>query len=124
MKKSLLFIICSFAFVLLFTGCGKDNVKPQTTELEITVVNINYVVQSNAKVILYKNYSDWLHSSNSVSTKYTTSSGRVNFTDLETIQYYFDCISSGGTMNNFHTTYNVSSSLTKNQKTSITAVIK
>ena len=76
----------------VFIGCKKDkdeDIKPQPTQLELTVLNTVGNKVSGAEVTLYDSETNYDNSTSPISTKTTDANGKVVFSDLSTIKYYW-----------------------------------
>ncbi len=81
-----------FIVTLFISSCHVDNseeVEPQTTDLQITVVNELGQRINAANVTLYQLKTDYINNINAVDFGTTDSKGVVTFKNLRTINYYF-----------------------------------
>jgi len=106
MKKNNL-ILMVFVCLTVLISCIKD-ITP--TSLEITVQDNSGNIVSGASVKLYSSISDWTNATNQIgATQYSDASGKVEFTGLSNIKYYWyvekDC------QNNFNGTNTTASAL-------------
>jgi len=120
MKKLLAVILALFVFiaVLILPGCRKDN---PPTALEITVIDNMGSASVGASVRLYSSQSDWSNNTNQIGiTLYTNVSGRVRFSNLLPIQYYW--FIENGCLNNSNST-STASALMSNATTTVPTVL-
>lgn len=122
MKNKLFGIIIFSLSLISYQSCSKDSFEtPKTTSLEITLRDELGNVIPSAIVKLYASESDYRSGTNSLSIKYSNSSGIVTFDNLTSMKYYFsadkDCLSNifGGNA--------TSSSLVLNQKNNVVCVL-
>ncbi len=81
-----------FILTLFISSCHVDNseeVEPQTTDLQITVVNELGQRINAANVTLYQLKTDYTNNINAVDFGTTDSKGVITFKNLRTINYYF-----------------------------------
>jgi hypothetical protein len=76
---------------LSFTSCNKDEVTPLTPiSLELTLHDNLGNIISGAAVKLYTSQTDWSNGTNQFgSTQFSDVSGRVKFSDLSSMYYYW-----------------------------------
>jgi len=123
MKKFSIFIFSLLLIgTVVLTNCKKDEETKDPTSFEITLNDNLGNPVSNATVKLYKNQSDWQNGTNQVgTTQISNTSGKVSFTNLDAIIYYWfaekDCI------NNYNGSVRVTTALTANVKNTATTVL-
>ena len=123
MKKiSILVLLISLVVISSCKKSKDDDVDPQTTDLQITVVNELGERISGASVILYRLKTDYLNNINSIDSTTTNRSGQVEFKDLNTINYYFHIEKTPAT--NEFTEQKTIAPLTKNMLNTVTVLIE
>ena len=120
MKKlfAVIFTVLIIGGVLILDSCKKDN---PPTALEITVVDNIGNPSIGASVRLYASQSDWSNGTNQVGiTLYTSVSGRVRYSNLLPIQYYW--FIENGCLNNSNGA-STTSALMSNATTAVPTVL-
>ena len=113
MNKTVLLLLL-LASMLTLSSCQKDeDAQPLPTSLEITLKDNLGNNVSGAAVKLYSSESDWINGTNQVGvTQFSDGSGKVKFTNLSNIKYYWfvekDC------QNNVNGSITSTSALTAN----------
>jgi hypothetical protein len=119
-------IILLFIAVLIH-GCSskKDDPAPlvlDPTTLELTVLNGTGNIVSGATVQLFSNENDWKNGTNQIgSDQISDANGKVKFTNLATIKYYFWGYK--GCSNNYNGGVALVNPLTANVKNTVNLVI-
>lgn len=117
--------IILFVSVLFFTSCKKskdDTVEPQTTDLQITVVNELGERVINANVTLFRLKNDYAYSLNPVGLGTTDSKGQVIFKGLRAMNYYFYV--EKDLANNDNTEYKTNAPITSYLLNTVTVLIE
>jgi len=89
--------------LLLLSSCSKDTI--ETTTLEIWVKDESGRPVPDAKVTLHRDKLDWANWDNALDTAFTDTRGRVLFTEIQPLQYYFNVTS--GEETNRYTVHNL-----------------
>ncbi len=108
-----LFVGLLLVSATFISSCKKDKKEVPApvvipTSLELTIKDIVGNIVPGASVMLYSTRTDWENSTHPVtgSSKITDASGKVKFTDLSSIRYYYDV--AAGCKNNAHGNNSVS----------------
>ena len=113
--KKILFIATICFGLLTINACKKSEppAPPQPTSLELNLKDALGNPVSGASVELYSSLIDWNNSTNQVgSTQISSASGKVSFTNLQSINYYFHA--EKGCTDNVNGATNTASPLTAN----------
>jgi hypothetical protein len=92
MKKLTIYLQFFIASFLMLTACGKDDTTPTEipTSLELTIKDHLGNIVNGANVKLFASESDWNNETNQIgSTQVSDASGKVKFTNLSAIKYYW-----------------------------------
>lgn len=116
--KSLLKIF-SLSLILFASACVDSD--PDPTQLEITVLNYSGAVVNEAKVSLYTTESDLINGTNPVSVQYTNSAGKVLFSNLFPVRYFWYI--EKGCNDNSHSSYGSASAIAENVTSTINVII-
>jgi hypothetical protein len=89
--KKIILLLTVFVSVAILNSCTKDDVQPTPTSLELTLKDELGNIVSGASVKLYSSQTDWSNGTNQVgATQFSDVSGKVSFSDLSSIKYYWD----------------------------------
>jgi hypothetical protein len=117
MKRTILLSIILLVSTL-FLGCKKES----STELELTVTDNNGNIVSNATVSLYPSATDLINRTNPItSSKFTDNNGKVVFSGLTSMKYYW--FAESGCLNNYNSSVTTTSSIPSNTRTSLNTII-
>jgi hypothetical protein len=118
MKKIGLFTLTLLLFSTIFISCKKEETN---TELELTVRDNLGNNISNALVSLYPSETDLINRTNAITSKFTDSNGKVLFSDLTSMKYYW--FAESGCQNNFNSSVTTITSIPANTRTSLNTII-
>ncbi|SRR5450759_1993260 len=118
MKKNIL-ILMAFIGLAILSSCKKE---PTPTSLELTLKDDLGNSVSGASVKLYSSQTDWNNDLNQVgTTQFSDASGKVKFSDLSNINYYWfaekDC------KNNVNGAVTTTSALTANVNNPLNVIL-
>ena len=120
MKK----LILSLLFGVLLSNCAKTeyievDVKPK---LEILVTNSENIPIIDAIVTLYKSEEDFSSEQNAIESSKTNTDGKILFQELDERVYFFYI--NKGELNNYYEVVTFSEPLSKNEKRTISSIIR
>jgi len=118
MKTNILILMILIGFCV--SSCKKA--ETPTTNLELTLKDDLGNIVSGSSVKLYSSETDWTNGTNQVgTTQFSDASGKVKFSDLSNIKYYWfaekDC------KNNWHGASTTTSALTANITNTINVIL-
>lgn len=122
MKKLEVLLLLSLLAVLVSCGEPDENVEPQTTDLQITVVNELGQRINAANVTIYQLKTDYTNNINAIDFGTTDSKGVITFKNLRTINYYFYIEKAPA--NNEFTEQKTIAPLTSNMLNTVTVLIE
>lgn len=124
--KSKLFLLTLLVVLTILSSCKKDDddIQPTITptSLELTLKDDLGNIVTGASVKLYSSQTDWSNGTNQVGiTQFSDASGKVKFSDLSSIKYYWlaekDC------KNNANGRVTSTSALTANINNTINVIL-
>lgn len=125
MKKLIFIIVIFISLTISFNSCKKDtsttSTTPPPTQLQITVTDNLGNIVTGATVTLYSDKTDWQNQTNALYTAQTDANGKVTFSNLSTIIYYW--YAQSGCKNNFYNGICTTNPLTANITNTVTAII-
>lgn len=120
--KPLIALLVLLSFLASCTSSNDDEVEPQTTDLQITVVNELGQRINAANVTIYQLKTDYTNNSNAIDSGITGSNGVITFENLRAINYYF-YIENAPATNNL-TQFKTIAPLTSNMVNTVTVLIE
>ena len=89
MKSLKVLFLLSLLAMLVSCGEPDENAEPQTTDLQITVVNELGQRINAANVTIYQLKTDYTNNINAIDSGITEVNGVITFENLRAINYYF-----------------------------------